>query len=90
MSGIERFVAWGLLFVAWSAAAAGSEGKTFRATSEYALRVGDQRIAEAEVFYSPRQVAYLVISDRLDRPLIVRIPEETVASIPATTKGEKP
>ncbi len=75
-------LAWvALLSLVSPALGAGDQGITYQATSDYALRLGEETIAGAEVFYSPRQVAYLVISDRLTRPLIVRIPEETVVEI---------
>ena len=70
-----------LVLLAWAPATEGNEETAFRASSEYALQLGDQTIEGVEVFYSPRQVSYLVVSDQLERPLIVRIPEEIVVEV---------
>lgn len=63
---------------------AGAEDETlFRATSDYVLELGEETVDGAEIFFSPRHVAYLVISDQLEQPLIVRLPEARAASVPS-------
>ena len=69
--------------LAWTVPAAAQDGTDFRPTSDYTLQRAGEVLEDAEVFYSPRQVAYLVLASALDRPLIVRIPEEVVVEIPA-------
>lgn len=72
-----------LLCLVSAAGGAGEEPREFRATSDYAFRLGEEVSADAAIFYSRRQVAYLVTSEVLTRPLIVRIPEESVVEVSA-------
>ena len=73
----------GFLLLLAMAPAAVAEETPFRANSEYVLELAGEAVDGAEIFYSPRQVAYLVISHQLEQPLIVRLPEERAASVPS-------
>ncbi|MEM7584993.1 MAG: thioredoxin family protein [Acidobacteriota bacterium] len=80
-----RRLRWVLLAVllATLASVASADGVAYQATSDYALKLGDELVAEAEVFYSARHVSYLVISRHLERPLLARIPEKEVVEVSA-------
>ncbi len=68
----------------------GSRGiNDFELTTDWQFELAGELQADAEIYHSPREVAYLIVAPGLDRPLLVSPRGESVQAVASTAVGRE-